>query len=97
MRIKHFSGYGLVNAKKVNKQINGNNVTLTINVTGNHEMGLTRPFHDPYLICNWLVKKFEKKPVNYLSVSYNCYSDYVLDDYGLDTETATYVIDYETE
>ena len=97
MKIKHFSGYGLVDAKKVSKKVNGNNVTLKINITGNHEVGLTRPFHDPYLIYNWLVKRFEKKSVNYLSVSYTCYSDYVLDKNGLDIETAMYVIDYMTE
>ena len=71
MKIKHWQGYGYVEAKKTNVE----NVTeeelaaigiygydkvklLTITVTGDHEWGLVRD--DIYDCYNWLVKKFDK-------------------------------------
>ena len=91
MRIKHFSGYGTVNAKKISKTENDKHVLLVVKVTGDHEWGLTRPFHDPYLIANWLVAKFEKSAFDYLSVNYDCLSGY---ENGL-KEYAIYTITYE--
>ena len=93
MKIKHFSGYGIVNAKKISKTENDKQVLLIVKITGDHEQGLTRSFHDPYLIANWIVKKFEKNEFDYLSVNYDCLSGY---ENGLN-EYAVYTITYETK
>ena len=54
MRIKHWQGYGCVNATK----IKDNSCKLHVRVTGNHEWGLYR--NDLYDLYNWLVKRFDK-------------------------------------
>ena len=54
MKIKHFQGYGCVNATKVKD----NSCTLHVKVTGNHECGIHRD--DEYDLYNWLVKRFDK-------------------------------------
>ena len=42
MRIKHYQGYGIINAEKIkSKHINGRNY-IDIKVWGNHEYGLDR-------------------------------------------------------
>ena len=65
MRIKHFQGYGFVNAKKLSCKpskvqtdwMGEKDCTmLSIRVSGLHEWGLVRD--DRYDVCNWLVKKF---------------------------------------
>ena len=54
MKIKHWQGYGTVNAvKKKDKDF-----ALVVTVSGNHEWGLRRD--DMYDLFNWLVKKFDK-------------------------------------
>ena len=53
MTIKHFAGYGRVNAKRIK-----DDATLHIRVFGNHEQGLYRD--DLYDLYNWLVKRFDK-------------------------------------
>lgn len=58
MKIKHWQGYGTVNAVKENRTVRNGEVTLTIKVTGNHEWGLVRD--DEYDLINWLVKRFDK-------------------------------------
>lgn len=63
MKIKHFAGYGCVNAKKVSKTIKDGIVTMTIEVSGNHEWGLRRD--DTYDCYNWLLEKFDKKVLGY--------------------------------
>lgn len=66
MKIKHFQGYGLVNAEKLKKTtINdpftgGKQTVLLIKVSGDHEYGLEPAFKDNYTIYEWLVKKFDK-------------------------------------
>lgn len=57
MKIKHFTGYGCVNAVKI---YNENNI-LIVKVTGNHEQGLNcyRDW-DTLLLFNWIVKRFDK-------------------------------------
>lgn len=63
MRIKHFSGYGSVNAKKVLVQKGVNeygeaHTLLIIDVAGDHERGLI-----PYIKSDaaaWLLKYFDK-------------------------------------
>ena len=54
MKIKHWQGYGSVNAFKVKD----NSCDLHIKVVGNHEWGIERD--DRYDAFNWLVKKFNK-------------------------------------
>lgn len=53
MTIKHYAGYGRVNAKRIK-----DDATLHVRVSGNHEQGLYR--NDLYDLYNWLVKKFDK-------------------------------------
>jgi hypothetical protein len=68
MRIKHWQGYGSVNAKVVGRSLNTATGirTLTINVWGNHEYGLVR--EDKYNINNWLVKKVAKVDIDYQQI-----------------------------
>ncbi len=54
MKIKHFQGYGCVNATKVKDDT----CTLHVKVVGNHEWGIHRD--DLYDLYNWLVKRFDK-------------------------------------
>lgn len=60
MRIKHWQGYGTVNAVRVKDK----QCTLHIRVSGNHEWGLERD--DVYDLYNWLVKRFDKSVPDYL-------------------------------
>ena len=95
MRIKHFAGYGTVQAKKTKKkEDNARNVLLEISVTGNHECGLTRPFNDPYCIYQWLVRKFDKREIDLQSINYDCI-DYYIQENGIDVEKAIYTITYK--
>ncbi len=59
MKIKHWQGYGTVNAEKIYKQSNEGETVLKVKVTGNHEWGLVRD--DEYDLINWLVKRFDKQ------------------------------------
>lgn len=56
MRIKHWAGYGCVNARK----INDGQAKLHVRVEGDHERGVKRDTWDAELLCNWLVKRFDK-------------------------------------
>ena len=58
MKIKHFQGYGSVQAKKVSKTIEGDKVILVVEVKGNHEWGLV--VIDNYDAKHWLFDRFEK-------------------------------------
>ena len=59
MKIKHFAGYGSVQAKKVSKtNIGDDKAKLVVEVKGNHECGLVRD--DIYDVKRWLFDKFEK-------------------------------------
>ena len=55
MKLKHFAGYGSVNAKKVSC----NDRELVVHVWGCHEYGVVREDH--YDVFEWLVKRFDKK------------------------------------
>lgn len=64
MRIKHWQGYGCVNANKVKghcgRLLAGADLwQMEIKVTGNHEWGLIREY-DNYDVRKWLLDKFEK-------------------------------------
>ena len=54
MKIKHWQGYGTVNAVKVKDK----DFNLCVKVSGNHEWGLRR--NDYYDLFNWLIKRFDK-------------------------------------
>lgn len=58
MKIKHWQGYGTVDAKKVHRSVRGGTVELVIKVTGDHEWGLIRD--DEYDLKNWLIRRFDK-------------------------------------
>lgn len=54
-KIKHWQGYGVVDAKVLKKT----NDTLVIRVSGNHEYGLDCDKYDTYRVYEWLVKRFD--------------------------------------
>ena len=60
MKIKHWAGYGCVNARRIAKD---HSVRLHIVVTDNHEWGIVRD--DEYTLWNWLVRRFEKDVADY--------------------------------
>ena len=94
MRIKHFAGYGTVNAKKLYKKTlpNGDTV-MAIEVTGNHEWGLLR--NDAYDLKRWLVDRFDKDAGDFspyrMDFSWH-FEDRVIN--GLDTDCITYTFRY---
>lgn len=93
MKIKHWQGYGFVNAECIKKQ---NLSTLLdtrimrIKVKGNHEWGLLR--EDAYDVKRWLLEKFDKsaKELDTRDVFVKC--DYLPDEDGV--ECALYEIAY---
>ena len=67
MRLKHWQGYGSVNAKKLSKGPAPDGRTrLVIEVTGHHEWGLVRD--DVYDVHRWLVQRFVKDCPNYQNI-----------------------------
>lgn len=98
MRIKHYAGYGCVNAKKTGKttvkDMFGDNYTkLQVTVTGNHEWGIE--LNDTYDLYNWLVKRFDKTVANYNEiVKVDIKDDYIKQD-GLDVEQCVYTFYYK--
>ena len=86
MKIKHWQGYGCVNAKKI-ESCNGH---LKIRVWGNHEWGLERD--DKYDVFNWLVKKFSRKYKDYRDISDIILSDRYEKIDGILTEVCDYDI-----
>lgn len=93
MKIKHYAGYGSVNAKKVSKTEKDGVVTMVIKVSGNHEWGLAR--NDIYDAYNWLLSKFDKKVLGYKHILdlqvYNNTYDMVN---GEEVESCTYKFKY---
>lgn len=56
MKIKHFAGYGSVNAKKLKHETKDGITTLVVSVSGDHERGLK-----PYIIedsIQWIAARF---------------------------------------
>jgi len=53
MRIKHWQGYGIINAFRIKDR----SATLHIQVKGNHEYGIECPTH---IVYDWLVRRFDK-------------------------------------
>ncbi len=61
MKIKHWQGYGSVNAtvKKKSMAMTGKGFedrSIVIEVVGNHECGIELPFTDNYRLAQWLGK-----------------------------------------
>ena len=68
MKLKHWQGYGTVEAKRLSTKKNGDGTkTVTIEVTGGHEYGLVRD--DKYDVHRWLLKRFAKDCADYRSVT----------------------------
>ena len=94
MKIKHFAGYGSVNAVKLKNVETGRNAKqLVIKVTGNHEYGLLR--NDAYDVFNWLVKRFCKDCISYTQIKRMLTESRYERINNLDVETCTYYISYE--
>jgi hypothetical protein len=97
MKVKHFSGYGSVEAKKISKKSIVNRydekkTELVLRVKGNHECGLVR--NNIYDVRRWLFNRFEKnfQGQDYeINMSIN--DDYIKEN-GLDVEVATYTFVY---
>lgn len=71
MKLKHFAGYGVINAKKVYKGANQNGVNiLRVAVYGDHEQSLLTS--DLYTLYKWLFLRFEKN-----SEVKNPYTDFI--------------------
>ena len=93
MRIKHWQGYGNVEAKRIQDK----NCTLHVRVTGNHEWGIRRD--DIYDLFNWLVLKFDKTipdVTTWMRMRPDVFINdgYITDDRGCDVETCDYYFVY---
>ena len=93
MKIKHFSGYGSVNAKTIKKvKHDGNLEDRYVEVTGNHEKGLSSDYMTNYNVYNWIVKRMFKDIKSHEQVKgFTADTDYILID-GVDTERCVYRI-----
>ena len=100
MKIKHFAGYGSVEAKKVSKTTRTNIldekfVTLKVEVKGIHEWGLVRD--DSYDLYNWLIKRFDKNVKDYYDICDNlhyAFNDYYVNENDQRIEVCTYTFTY---
>ena len=53
MKLKHWQGYGTINATRIGKIEKNNDMrTIKIHVFGNHEYGIVT--HDKEFVANWL-------------------------------------------
>ena len=92
MKIKHFAGYGSVQAKKLSKTTNNGKTKLVVEVKGNHERGLVR--EDIYDVRRWIFNKFEKNfNGNDYEIDMTINDDYVREG-NSDVEVATYTFIY---
>ena len=92
MKIKHFAGYGSVQAKKVSKTTVGDKTKLVIEVKGNHEWGVVR--NDIYDVKRWLFDKFEKNfKGEFYDIEMSVNDNYVKEG-NLYVEVATYTFTY---
>lgn len=58
MKIKHWQGYGCVNAKKISMTKEKGITRLHIRVSGNHEYGVE--IRDQCTVNHWLIPHFDK-------------------------------------
>lgn len=96
MRIKHWQGYGSVNAQALKKTADTQKgiKTITIEVVGNHEYGLDRS-NDEYDIYNWLLKRFDKSAEDYRDIIKIEYEEDSIDVNGINTDRGIYKITYK--
>lgn len=76
MRIKHFAGYGSVNAKKIALFKRNNTTTLIVSVSGDHECGLK-----PFIIddsIKWIAARFYPYIMNIPTYKIHIDYDYIL-------------------
>ena len=67
MRIKHWAGYGCVNAKTNYRKNYKNGTTVTtVEVWGNHERGLEPRYFDKQDWERWLGKRFRLNKITYV-------------------------------
>lgn len=88
MKIKHWQGYGSVEAKKISFKTENGIAKMHIKVKGNHEWGIHRD--DPYDIANWLIKKLDKTFKDYRTIT----SLHLEDGFENGIETCDYFIEY---
>ena len=91
MKIKHWQGYGTVNAQKISRTVRNGMVTMVIKVTGDHEWGLVRD--DEYDLKNWLVKRFDKNVTDRQRITYTYEPGYTKTEDGY-VESCTYIFQY---
>ena len=96
MKIKHWQGYGSVNAKVVKKTASTSKgvKTITIEVVGNHEYGLNRS-RDKYDIYNWLLKRFDKNVEDDRDIIKIEYTEDSIRIDNCDVDRGVYVITYK--
>lgn len=92
MRLKHFCGYGFVEAvKKYGKVFKSSygdySITLHILVSGKHEQGLVTL--DKYTIYHWFVKRFSRHCKSHFEIN----NVKVYDKFKGDIEECLYEID----
>lgn len=91
MRVKHFAGYGCVEAKKIDKYVDEDGYTVTrVRVIGDHEWGLC-----PYIMTDaikWLLPRFDKAVKDGLEVAVGY--EWL---WGLPTDGIDYIFKYKIE
>lgn len=92
MRIKHWQGYGSVEAKKLSKKTRGNITKVEIEVIGNHEWGIYR--NDTYDVHRWLCSKFAKDCKDSRDIMQIDIDIYEKDINGICTDMCIYKITY---
>ena len=92
-KIKHWQGYGTVDAKVLKKDKN----TLVIRVSGSHEYGLDCDKYDTYRVYDWLVKRFcpDKTEMDIKSVDID--DRYERGVGNLDVEVCDYTIHFKED
>lgn len=101
MRIKHFAGYGTIEAKKISKSTKDNVTVLSVLVTGDHEQGLIPGYIIPgqtthysdYTIKKWLIDRFDKKAKEIDNLCYTMRAEYI--GYNPDAAQYTFVYNYD--
>lgn len=93
MRIKHFAGYGCVNAFRIKDK----ECDLHIQVVGNHEWGIER--NDTYDAFRWLVKRFKRNigEDDRIIKEMKTVSGYTIDENGNYIDTCDYYFNFYKE
>jgi len=97
MKIKHWQGYGKLDAKVLKREtisVVDNKKRIVIEISGNHEYGCVRD--DKYDIKNWLLDRFDKNNnASSYDINYEIENGYRRnDEKGVTEEYAIYRIEY---